>query len=194
MSILPPNFPLAPERYNRDEERAFRARVADAIAERLGKFEVGVYGGQPITSVKGTNAAFSVPVGIVTPTILPFNTLIADFDVGTVFTSPSINALFPMFESIGYSIHHPAGQVSTNIVSGIIYINGLPVATNTITINLSDPFDMSFINYGPLATGDVVTIRLLHDDNVPVIIDMTRSTFTLVRMTADPRLIGSERL
>jgi len=188
-------FPLAPNEYSADEERAFRAVVQDEIADRLGRYAVPVYGGQPVASAKGTATAFVVPVGIVTATRLPFNTLIADLDVGTAFApgTNSINALFPMFESIGYSIHHPGGQNSTNIVSAIIFINGAPVATNTITVNLNNPFDMSFINYGSLATGDVVDIRMIHDDNVGVTIDMTRSTFTIVRMTPDPRLLGNDR-
>lgn len=185
-------LPLAPNQYSADEERAFRAVIADEIGERLGRYEVPVYGGQPGTALKGTAPAFAVPIGAGF-TVLPFNTLVYDTDIGTQHVGNTIQALIKMFESISFSVHHPAGATSTNQIIVGIFINNVMVASNAATYQVANQFDIDFLNFGSLNVTDVVDIRLNHDDNVPMIFDLTKSQFVIVRMTPDPRLVGEER-
>lgn len=199
MSLLPPIFPLAPLEYNQEEERAFRARVSDAIGLRLGKDEIPQYAGVPNTQVSGTNTAFSVPAGT-TPTILPFNVIINDttgdaitFNTGSFAYSVNIEMATLEF----FRIRHAAASGGNVEVLITLIAGGTPYETFGYAANLGDTFDISdtfFPLVPPAGVGVPLQLAMTHDHSTPVLVDMTKSKWLFCQLSADKKLIGNERV
>lgn len=192
MSILPPNFPLAPDVYSRDEERAFRARVADAIGDRLGKFEVPQFGGVPHGAVKGSNAAFSTPgSGVVT--LLPFDDIIK-FNPD-LMTGANFNFKYAMNVLFSVRLQQTGGAGGNTSFSFIVKRNAVPVLTLTDDIALGD--DRVFLRtlFAPItAVGETYTFSVSHSSSQAMVFNMQLSSTFAEQLTPNPRLVGLERL
>jgi hypothetical protein len=170
------------------EYSAERARQTNFRVEQLisGKISQDVFQNYidtwaiPVTQHVGDDANFVVPTGttfvdILLPVII-INT--AGF-VGNV-------SQFDMFAQVNFDIRHKAGANSVNKITIAIALDGVNVASRVEEHNLQDEFDMSGVFIGNIPGGTTVHMRVNHNDNQATSFDLTKSSVSVIRMTAKP--------
>lgn len=191
---LPPLFPIAPREYDPDEERAFRAKVATAIGERLGRDEVAPYGGVPHAAITGSDAAFSFP-GTNVITIIPFNTLLRDGSPSILHVGNGFQLAYVMDITSFLTLYHSSGSGGNTTLTFYLYANAIEVYRTTRTTQLNDNETYQSTVFGKdLPAGVPLELGMSHTSNTAMIIDMTRSRWWIEQLTPDPRLVALERL
>jgi hypothetical protein len=192
MSVLPPVFPLSPSEYLAEEERAFRAKVSDAIGDRLGRFDIAVYGGVPYSSLRGSDSTFTIASGA-TPTVLSFNTVVKT-NTDIVPSGSTVSPVYTLDALIFLKIVHDATAGGAIAVTTRILVNGSPVNVIGFAGLVSDPWVISDFSILTLAAGDVLTVDMVHGFGSSIDVNLVTSRLSLIQLTPNPKLTVLERL
>jgi hypothetical protein len=179
-------LPAPTELYSAERARQTNERIEHLISGRASQDYVqDVFNTFTIPFAKniGADAAFPVPVGTV-PTVVPL-------DVAVVSDSCLVNGVvqYDLEAQILFSLRHNAGVNSVNIVAAAVYVDNVARITTVGTYNLDTEFDMTGIAVGHLLKDEVLTLRVVHDDNVATTFDLTNSNISILRLSAAPRTV-----
>jgi hypothetical protein len=186
-------IPRAPEQYGRDEEQVFRDITRRGIENALGRNELPQYSGVPIVFANGTATGFSATNGA-TPITAPFNTVVDNTSLHTMASNAITVTMGGTYQLITSLFHLGAGATKTVNVSICIFKAAVEIWRETTQRDPSLSWDASCAWVGVLAKSDVISVRVLHSDTVPILFDMTKSKLMLTQLTPNPTYLDRTRV
>lgn len=196
MSQLRPVLPLPPENYDPAYERRRNQRIEEILKTKLDRLAPGVFGGVPLGILSGADASFLVPKNVEVPVlwdvILVENTDLMDDGLPrrftfnyemviqttiSLFVTTDHTNKFNRFEFI-FKDQDSIEQYRTTVVQEV-------PANTYLNVTVTRPITNLSLDY--------LELFLQHDATVDVVIDMTKSTWTLMQLTVNPAYIESER-
>ena len=184
-------IPPPPLVYSAEYESVRNREIEQIVNGKIGATDASIFGGVPFTALRGSDAAFSIPVGT-TPVKLPFNTLVKDTDPLVAFDAANyaITNPFACDLFIVVNIRHAAAPGGTYDFNLQAFNNNVGLRILTIPINNNQTQDIRASRFVvDFPAGTYLDLRAWHSRTGPVSFDMSLSTWDVLRMSATPRVL-----
>lgn len=184
-----PVLPQATKYYSEAEQANFRRTIQRALDTKLGRNEAAVFGGIPMSVLKGSNAAFSVPTGSTYTKLLSAGAAavrstdgINVVDVTNATITPSLTSDWEVFVKLKYVSGGSGSLAKFNVAlfsGGVIYDScRIPVQ-----LDAAQNIEARFTVLGaPLS--NVYDIRVFHSEAGSVVFDLTGSLWGVRRLSS----------
>lgn len=179
-------LPQPPIQYSQSYERARNMRLEQVIQNRLARQEIPVYPGIPYFVLSSDVIPYSIPVGN-TPVNLPFNVVVHNNP--DMLTNNQIIPKYDMAVMLFFRIKHleTTGNAVTFTVSA--FLDNVFVDSANYAITLNDRSALTGTYLFNIPGGEHFELRMHHDDNQPVDLDMPASRAWMVQISPNPRFI-----
>jgi hypothetical protein len=191
------SLPNPPKEYDPRYERRRNKLIEEAMNGKLGIFSPPVFGGVPLGSLTGTDAAFLVLKSV--ETTLPFDTIAIDNP--SIITRPPDPGFDPKFAQVAMimvdlRVLSDHTNKSNEVILRVYDTDAPTTPLAIVEINVNIPPDSNLKFSGLIqVNADVgkLFFTIEHDANASMIIDMTNSTNSWIQLTINPLFTESNR-
>jgi hypothetical protein len=167
-------------------------RIEELLRAKADVSSLLAWTGMPVLRVTGTNAAFSVPPGN-TPTPIPLGQVTVDNP--DLVDAGQIKPAYDVTVQLTFRLRHTASSGGP----AMFYVHdiraGVVGAVYGYAGKLSANFDVADVYLLTLTAGEVFQLGLTHDQAGAVTFDLTKSSATILQVTANPAYLkGNERV